>query len=309
MSFVTARVAPSADDLAISCIAWCESINSHTPSDAITKYRCFPSDMFKTSWVTSGSAITPTLLTRWSPIERAMAKPGSVISLSSHTRAGPPHSSSGGEIVPPAFLMRALSFGVSGLWSCDRSLTSVLVHVFSPAEAVQRTARESPAHAVQMWSSSLSAYCRMSTATAVVPLSSASIFLLACSNSSVFTKAFLSACATPLFSPPLVSLVSSSSCCCVSISGTVLTTKSDTMSPLDPWPSYTEKRASVHLMLLYGMSSGKEVDPRSWLIFPWLSPCLWPGSTPWQENVPQTSGGMVTSIPFCPISGLSERRR
>mmetsp|Transcript_15042 Transcript_15042/g.45282 ORF Transcript_15042/g.45282 Transcript_15042/m.45282 type:complete len:218 (-) Transcript_15042:584-1237(-) len=76
--------------------ASCESMNSHTPSDAITS-SCGPSAaMFaagsmSTSF-TSGLAITPLPPTRWSPMERAMARPGSVMFASSHTRAGPPHS-------------------------------------------------------------------------------------------------------------------------------------------------------------------------------------------------------------------------
>ena len=52
---------------------------------------------------TSGCAITPIGLTRWSPIERAIARPGSVMLASSHTIARPPHSSSGGETKPPRF--------------------------------------------------------------------------------------------------------------------------------------------------------------------------------------------------------------
>mmetsp|Transcript_38155 Transcript_38155/g.120154 ORF Transcript_38155/g.120154 Transcript_38155/m.120154 type:complete len:315 (+) Transcript_38155:271-1215(+) len=103
--------------------AACESMNSHTPSDAITS-SCGPSaamlaaGSMSTSF-TSGLAMTPLPPTRWSPMERAMARPGSVMFASSHTRAGPPHSSSGGETKPPAFSIRFCSAGVSGFWSSD----------------------------------------------------------------------------------------------------------------------------------------------------------------------------------------------
>ena len=42
-----------------------------------------------------------------------------------------------------------VSLGVSGLWSCDKSFTSPSLKTPSLLEGVQRTARESPAHAVQ----------------------------------------------------------------------------------------------------------------------------------------------------------------
>eukprot|EP00965_Chrysotila_dentata_P101808 3361065-Pleurochrysis_carterae.AAC.2 len=91
----------------------------------------------------SGSAMTPMLLTRWSPMERAMASPGSVWLASSQTRAGPPHSSSGGETKPPFFLIRRISAGVSGFWSSVKSLASILSPSFLPM-----IARLSPALAV-----------------------------------------------------------------------------------------------------------------------------------------------------------------
>ena len=75
-----------------------------------------------TTCVTSGSAITPTFLTSPSPIDRDIASP---MRPCAQTRAGRPPLRS--ETVPPRASMRARSAGKSGLWSWQRSWSSVVI--------------------------------------------------------------------------------------------------------------------------------------------------------------------------------------
>lgn len=60
-------------------------MNSQTPSEAARMKR---SSSVSACSLSSGSAITPSGATRWSPIERAIASPGSRMLESTHTRAG-----------------------------------------------------------------------------------------------------------------------------------------------------------------------------------------------------------------------------
>mmetsp|Transcript_27740 Transcript_27740/g.89656 ORF Transcript_27740/g.89656 Transcript_27740/m.89656 type:complete len:214 (-) Transcript_27740:453-1094(-) len=192
MSFVTASVADR-DTLAACRMSTAsgESINSHTPSDAMTK-NCGPSLVGSAAGVmsistTSGSAMTPIAPTRWSPMDLPMASPGKVIFESSHTRAGPPHSYSGGETKPPRLVMRLYSRGVSGFWSSDMGTA-----LSRPPSRTPNTARESPAFATHAVPFPPLVH-RIRQTTAVVPDSSASMVGSFCSCASTARKTSLSA--------------------------------------------------------------------------------------------------------------------
>mmetsp|Transcript_6304 Transcript_6304/g.19764 ORF Transcript_6304/g.19764 Transcript_6304/m.19764 type:complete len:216 (-) Transcript_6304:418-1065(-) len=197
-----------------------ELMNSHTPSDAMMRKR---SSRPSSCSITSGSAITPIDVTRWSPIDRAIASPGSVMFASSHTRAGPPHSSSGGETKPFFFLMRAISAGVSGFWSSERS------SAMTPpdGERLASTARESPAFATKSFEPIIT------VTTAVVPDSSASMVGSCLSNESHCRYECLSACAG----------LSVRSGWSSRIACNVFIAKWLTLSPHTPCPSKTENIA------------------------------------------------------------------
>mmetsp|Transcript_17985 Transcript_17985/g.41967 ORF Transcript_17985/g.41967 Transcript_17985/m.41967 type:complete len:243 (+) Transcript_17985:2142-2870(+) len=129
------------------------SMNSQTPSVAMIT-NSSPGTILCVS--TTGSAITPTPLTAWSPMLRAMASPTCVCSGSSQTRELRP-GSGGGLTNPPEERMRSFSPGLSGFWSIERGTATMLSYFDGPEEAssdsasappvsvdLARTARESP---------------------------------------------------------------------------------------------------------------------------------------------------------------------
>lgn len=100
----------------------CESMNSHTPSDA-TMMKRSPSASGslagaapRSNRLISGSGMTPKRLHSPSPMERDIAKP---TRPSAHTRAG--EAPLAPETTPPAPTMRSYSSGESGLQSTERS--------------------------------------------------------------------------------------------------------------------------------------------------------------------------------------------
>ena len=60
---------------------------------------------------------------------------------------------------------------------------------------------------------------------------------------------------------------------------------SETCSPFEPWPSYTQKSA-----ICRSPASGYVMKPRSWLIFADALPYI-PGLIPWLLYVHTLSGG------------------
>mmetsp|Transcript_71053 Transcript_71053/g.213718 ORF Transcript_71053/g.213718 Transcript_71053/m.213718 type:complete len:260 (+) Transcript_71053:1287-2066(+) len=256
----------------MSIASWL-SINSQTPSDASTMQR---SAAVTSVSVISGSAYTPSSATAWSPIERAIARPGPRPYAPRHTRAGP-YMSDASETKPPLDSMRTRSLGSSGFWSTDSGIAD-----HGPPEAGSRpiTARESPTHAAQMRS------VRMTHTIAVVPDSY--------EGTSRFLRKRLSASTICLNIAPLGSAVRAG----MSASSSSMTsnaTNSEQYSPCWPCPSYT----AISICWL-SSARGYWMTPRSWLIL--AAEPKPAGLMPWLLWKPMSSLGKGDSASFADVS-------